>query len=242
MDVAQHLAHLDADGRMLADAADRAGWDAKVVACEWTVRDLVTHTGGIHRWAADIVRTGSDTGDTECGRAVGTGPDDGDLLAWFREGHRALVQTLTDAPDDVHAFTFLPAPSAKAFWSRRQAHETAMHRADAESASGEITAFAPDFAQDGIAEIVQGFAARKSNAIATSGVIGLAATDGPDWRIVLGGEHIAAEPGDIADAGATVGGTSSDLYLWLWNRPSGAVVTGDQALADEWRSVRVRWS
>ncbi|HJQ43596.1 MAG TPA: maleylpyruvate isomerase family mycothiol-dependent enzyme [Jatrophihabitantaceae bacterium] len=242
MDVADHLAQLDADGQLLADAAERAGLDAKVVACDWTVRDLVTHTGGIHRWAADIVRTGADTGDTEFGRAVGTGPDDRELIAWFRDGHRALVQTLTDASEDVDAFTFLPAPSAKAFWARRQAHETGMHRADAESAAGDITPFAADFAQDGIAEIVQGFAARKSNAIDTPGVLGLAASDGPNWRITLGGEHIVAEPGDIADASATVIGRSSDLYLWLWNRPSAATVSGDELLAQQWREVRVRWS
>ena len=89
MDVAAHLDHLAADGTLLADTAERAGLDAQVVACDWTVRDLVKHTSGIHRWAADIVRTGASSPDTDAARAVGDGPNDDELIAWFREGHGA---------------------------------------------------------------------------------------------------------------------------------------------------------
>jgi hypothetical protein len=36
---------------------------------------------------------------------------------------------------------------------------------------------------------------------------------------------------------------SSDLYLWLWNRPSGALVDGDHDVARLWaETVRVRWT
>ena len=248
MDVAAHLEQLSVDGPLLADAAARAGWDARVASCDWTIRELVTHIGGVHRWAADIVRTGGASPDTVAGRSVGSGPDDAQLLDWFRDGHAELLDTLAAAPDDLEAFTFLPAPSAKAFWVRRQAHETAVHRADAESAVGAITAFDAAFAQDGIAEMLEGFAARKSNAVATPGTIRLAAHDGADWLITLGGERIVAARGEAdgtaaADrADATISGTSSDLYLWLWNRPSGAAVDGDAALAASWQSVRVRWN
>ena len=43
-------------------------------------------------------------------------------------------------------------------WARRQAHETAIHRYDAESASGDVNGFDLDFAVDGIDEILVGFA------------------------------------------------------------------------------------
>ncbi len=56
MGIDEHIAHLDRDGRALADAAERAGWDVPVPATDWAVRELVTHVGGVHRWAADIVR------------------------------------------------------------------------------------------------------------------------------------------------------------------------------------------
>src|SRR6204780_1534249 len=55
---------------------------------------------------------------------------------------------------------FLDAPSPLAFWARRQAHEPAIHRADAESAAGDVTPFPAVFAADGIDELLVCFASR----------------------------------------------------------------------------------
>jgi uncharacterized protein (TIGR03083 family) len=247
MDVEALIDRLAADGPSFADAATSAGLDAPVPATDWTVRDLVTHVGGIHRWAADIVANCGDSFDTAAGDAVGTGPSDNALIDWFRAGHAALVDTLRAAPADLDCATFLPADSPRHFWARRQAHETAIHRADAQAAAGRPARFDADFAQDGIAELLLGFAARKANAIAQAATIGLRADDGPSWLITLGGERIAAElcsgpNGAIEATDATVSGTSSDLYLWLWNRPGAATVTGDGSVAALWRTVRVTWS
>jgi uncharacterized protein (TIGR03083 family) len=237
----EHIAHLERDGALLAVAADHAGWDAAVPGTQWDVRALVTHTGGVHRWAAGVVRDGAKSGDTAEGRAVGTGPGDGELLAWFREGHRALVHALRTAAPDVDCLTFLPAPSPLAFWARRQAHETAVHRADAEAARGGVTPFDTEFAQDGCAEMLLGFAARKGNAIDRAATIALRPSDdGAPWLVTLGGERIVSEQ-RAGDGDVVVTATSSDLYLWLWNRPSAVTVGGDPAIAELWRTVRVRW-
>jgi uncharacterized protein (TIGR03083 family) len=245
MEIPALIAQLAADGSLLSEAAERAGWDAPVPATRWDVRTLVTHIGGVHRWAADIVTTGSKTGDTAAGQAVGTGPIDAELLEWFQNGHAALVETLRSAPDDLACFTFLPADSALHFWARRQAHETAIHRVDAEGgAAGDVTPFEAAFAQDGIAEILKGFGYRRPNAVSTPGTIGLDAADGPSWLITLGGERIAAvESEHLVGTDVTVRGLSSDLYRWLWNRPTDAVVDGDEDVAALWtKTVRVRWS
>ncbi len=241
MDIEDHLRQLVDAGERLADAAERSGWDAPVAACRWDVRDLVTHVGGIHRWAAAIVATASRGSDDATSRAVGQGPGDEARLDWFRAGHAALVSTLRAAPPDLDCFTFLPAPSPLAFWARRQAHETAIHRADAESASGEITPFDAAFAQDGIAEMLHGFARRRSHAIATAATLALRPDDGANpWLVTFGGERIEAVESD-GQAPAAVTGSSSDIYLWLWNRPSAAAVSGDADIAKQWRTVRVRW-
>jgi uncharacterized protein (TIGR03083 family) len=243
MDVEALIDQLAADGPRLAEAAERAGLAARVPRTEWTVRELVTHVGGVHRWAADIVAHCGRSFDTPAGDAVGTGPSDAELIDWFRAGHTGLVDTLRAAPADLDCATFLPADSPLHFWARRQAHETAVHRADAEAAAGGVADFDANFAQDGMAELLRGFAARKSNAIAQAATIALHATDGPSWLITLGGERIAAEsaaPGVAADA--TLGGTSSDLYLWLWNRPSDVTLTGAREVAELWRTVRVTWT
>ena len=240
MDVAEHIEQLAAHGPPLAAAADRAGWDAPVPATRWKVRNLVTHVGGIHRWAADIVTTGATEFGTDAGRAVGKGPADAELIDWFLTGHAALVDALRRAPANLHCATFLPAPSPLAFWARRQAHETAIHRADAEAAAGVSPLFSAAFAQDGMSEMLLGFARRKTNAIGSAATISLRASDGPAWLVTLGGERIAAGEDD-SPAQATLTGTSSDLYLWLWNRPSAAAVGGDAEVAELWRTVRVRW-
>ncbi|TAM89771.1 MAG: maleylpyruvate isomerase family mycothiol-dependent enzyme [Jatrophihabitans sp.] len=237
---------LSGDGPALLTAARRAGWEALVPGCpDWNVRDLVIHAGGVHRWAADVVRNARAGTDTDLAAEVGNGPSDAELPDWFADGHRDLVAVLRVAPDDLACAAFLPADSPKHFWARRQAHETAIHRADAEQAAGSVPSFAADFAQDGIAEVLLGFARRRSNAIAAPGRLALHAEDGPSWLVTFGGERIeAATSGAGVDGGgadATVSGTSSELYLWLWNRPSRAVVTGDAAVAQRWRGVRVRW-
>ena len=60
----------------------------------------------------------------------------------------------------------MPAPSPLAFWARRQAHETAVHRYDAQSAApggppAPAGAFDPAFAADGVDELIMGFAPRR---------------------------------------------------------------------------------
>ncbi len=164
MEIAEHLDALHLQGALLADAAGRAGLDAAVPPCPpWLVKDLLRHTGYIHRWAARHV--------TECPGQVLDGPPeaeilraaapDPELLDWFRAGHAALVAALTTADPDLECATFMPAPSPLAFWARRQAHETAIHRADAESAAGVMPEYAPDFAADGIDELITGFGRRR---------------------------------------------------------------------------------
>lgn len=245
MDVPFLIEQLTADGAAVVAAASGRDWDAPVPRTEWTLRHLVTHLGGVQRWAAEVVETRSASGQTPAGETVGSGPADGVLLEWYREGHAALVETLSSAPDDLECFTFLPAPSALHFWARRQAHEQAIHRVDAEGATGrETTFFGADFAQDGLAELLTGFARRRSKAVVRAGALGLDAVDGASWLVAFGGERIeAVETEDLAGTDVTVRGRSSDLYLWAWNRPSEVVVDGDAEVAALWGStVQVRWT
>jgi uncharacterized protein (TIGR03083 family) len=242
MDVTEFVGHLASEGRLLADAAGRAGWDAPVPPCpDWTVRDLLTHVGGVHRWASAIVRDGLDGERAAQVGSVGSGPPDAELLDWYLAGSSELVAVLRAAPPDVDCFAFLPAPSPLAFWARRQAHETAIHRADAESAAGAITAIDRELAQDGIEEMATGFARRRRRFDRPGTSLALRATDGASWLAVFGEDGVVVTPDD-GPADATVSGTSSDLYLWLWNRPSAAIVRGDADVAAQWGRVRVRWS
>ncbi|QFQ95404.1 maleylpyruvate isomerase family protein [Streptomyces phaeolivaceus] len=251
METAEHIRALDEEGRLLATAARKAGTDAEVPTCpEWRVRDLVRHTGAVHRWATAFVAEGHPSP-----RPLPDGPDlAGEaLLTWFEDGHRRLVDTLRAAPADLDCWSFLPAPSPLAFWARRQAHETAVHRADAESAPGgalgepgepgEPGERTVDFAVDGIDELLLGFHARSRSRVRTETprVLRVRATDtNAVWTVRLSSEPPAAERVDAAaagDADCEISGPAPRLYLSLWNRLPLPAVTGDTALAELWRET-----
>jgi uncharacterized protein (TIGR03083 family) len=255
VEIAEHIGALRDQGALLAEAAGRAGLDAAVPGCPpWLVKDLLRHTGYIHRWAARHI--------IECPASVLEGPSeaeilrggapDPDLIAWFLAGHAALVETLAAADPALECATFIAAPSALAFWARRQAHETAIHRADAESASGLTPEYAPGFAADGIDELIMGFGSRRKYRppAGDGGGLRVRTTDtGDAWHVAASDGRIGAQreprdpPGPDDD---TVSGPASAVYLFLWNRsgpaPVGLTTTGNQSFLSSWQSsVRVRW-
>jgi hypothetical protein len=139
-DVAYHIECLRHDGELLAVAAGRAGLGAPVPACPgWAVRDLLKHTGYVHRWATGYVaEQRTDMVETPAEDEMLTlGPADDVLLDWFRDGHAGLVRALAAADPDLKCWTFMAAPSPLAFWARRQSHETAIHRLDTQQAAAE---------------------------------------------------------------------------------------------------------
>ena len=257
MEIPEHIDMLRRQGDLLADAAERAGLDAVVPPCQpWQVRDLLRHTGYIHRWAVRHITERPATvldgpPEEEILRGGATDPE---LLMWFRDGHAALVKTLATADPALECATFMAAPSALAFWARRQAHETAIHRADAESAAGSTPEYPADFAADGIDELIMGFGRRRKYAPAADADGGLlrveAADTGDAWSIEARDGRLQPRreaDGDTSDgAGCTVSAAASSVYLYLWNRldagRAGVTVTGDDRLLASWQaSVRVRW-
>lgn len=238
MDIEYFLETLDREGRLLAAAAEEAGLDAKVATCPgWQVRDLVRHTGMVHRWATAFVAEGYTSYHPDGGLPD---LDGGELMGWFREGHRRLVDTLTGASPDVECWSFLPARSPLAFWARRQAHETTVHRVDAESAlGGEGSAVATDFAVDGIDELLLGFHGRAKSGLRTEEprVLRVRATDSPDavWTVRLSADSPVSARGGQGEADCELAGPAARLYLALWNRLPFPSLTGDASLATLWR-------
>ncbi len=265
VEIAAHIDVLDRDGALLADAAEAAGLHAAIPGCPgWQVRDLVRHQAYVHDWAARHVRQRSpeliDDGVSESD-ILGGGSADADLVAAYREGHAALVATLRDADPDVECATFMAAPCPLAFWARRQAHETAVHRYDAQSAAeggppAPARAFDPAFAADGIDELIMGFAARRRyrrrDGIDSDGDGGaeasltVRATDAEGrWhaRLAHGGTEVSR---DDPAADCTLEGPAAGLYAFLWNRAdaarAGLSITGRPDILALWNtSVRIRW-
>jgi uncharacterized protein (TIGR03083 family) len=248
MEIDEHVARLRRDGEVLATAIEAAGADAEVPTCPgWKIRDLVHHVGGIHRWATGYVaERRAERVDAKLAEVVGAWPEDRDLADWFRAGHARLVETLETSDPAVACWSFLPAPSPLAFWARRQAHETAIHRVDAESALGSITPCDPSFAADGVDELLFGFAARPRRDIATASeqTMALHAPDaGRSWLVRIGPDRVESSS-EGGEADLDISAHASDLYVLLWNRRAvdGLAVTGDRKVLALWQeTIRIRW-
>ena len=264
MEITAYVDALERDGTLLADAAHATGLTASVPTCPgWQVRDLVRHQAYVHWWAARHVTERLPTlldGDDEAVALAG-GPDDAELIDAYRSGHAALVSALRAADPDLDCATFMPAPSPLAFWARRQAHETAIHRYDAQSATpgGAPTpgdAFDAAFADDGIDELIMGFAARRRYRLRGDGTGSLTvrATDtGNGWQVGLADGVTTVARCDVTgdgdgavSGGCLLEGAAAGIYAYLWNRSdttaAAVSITGDPAVLDVWRSsVRVTW-
>jgi len=244
MDTSDYIAALRAQGELLVDAASGMDMGTPVHTCPgWCMRDLVRHIGTVQRWAALHVR------DHLLERASGSklpaeNLTDDDLIAWFRKGYLELVRVLEAADPGLVCWTFLPAPSPRIFWARRQAIEVTVHRVDAESVRGAVTPLPADLAIDGIDELLLGFLPRRDLVLPldTPRSLQLCAVDmDRSWLVVLEPNHAwirdVQTPADcVVRAGA------SDLFLLLWNRraATGLEVIGDAALLDAWRvGVRI---
>jgi uncharacterized protein (TIGR03083 family) len=245
VDVEEHVAELEVQGRALASAAERAGPGAAVPTCPgWTVRDLVAHTAGVHNWAASFVRAEPDADPEQELPPAAPGED---VVARYRTAHADLVAALYAAPADLVTWAFLPAPSPLAFWARRQAHEAAIHRADAEAAAGSAVTYPREFALDGIDELLLGFYARRSVRLRSERPyrVLVAPDDAPrSWLATIGPEGCRTEspaPGTAADC--MLRAPASDLYLALWNRPATPRLEGDPGVLELWRErATITWS
>jgi uncharacterized protein (TIGR03083 family) len=241
--VQQYLDELRRQGGLLLQAARQAGLQAAVPSCPgWDVSRLLGHTTRVHRWAGWIVR-GGDRDEFEF-----RPPEDSQLFEVYDAGLQEVLDRLQAAPDGLVVWTSAPAPSAKLFWARRMAHETAIHRVDADLATGYgVAAFEPEFAADGVDELLTGSASRFDRSGLTGDrMISLTPLDSnASWTLSIGPDLLSCRPVAADHADLAVFGLASDLYRWVWNRAGDDDVSlrGDLALADRWRqdfTVRAR--
>lgn len=247
----EHLRALEGSGGAFARIAATTPAGAPTPTCPgWDVQALIRHLGKVHRWAATVVGTPYHQALRFGGFDARAPEAAGALVPWFHEGHAGLLRTLREAPADLDCWTFLAAPTPRAFWCRRQAHETVVHLVDLALAAG-LPADAPGwelpaaFAADGIDELLRGW--MRGRAPEPGGDEGpslrVVATDQPlDWRLSFPGRRgVTVVPGpDATPAACTIRARAVDLYLLLWNRRSiqGLEVDGDPATLERWAASR----
>jgi uncharacterized protein (TIGR03083 family) len=235
----QHSQHVDAirrEGAALSAAARRAGSDAHVASCpDWTIADLLSHIGRIQHWVVGVVEMRPERPSFNWRQT--DPPPERDRFDWFDEGDERLAATLGALAPDTPVWTWASARTA-GFWSRRQAHEVAVHRWDAQTALGAPEPIDRELAVDGIQEVFDILPDRPGVGPITGNgeTIHLHCTDGEgEWLVrfapdgvVVTNEHAK---GDVAARG-----TASDLLLLVWGRipPERVETFGDASLLAHW--------
>jgi uncharacterized protein (TIGR03083 family) len=236
MQYAEYIEAVERDTGAFTRALMRADGDAKVPTCpDWTVRDLAKHLGGVQGFWTHVLAEGmgrpKPAFDDEPGPAAGL---------WVVQIGGLLVNELKAATADTKVWTWDPSDQSAGFVARRMAHETAVHRFDAQTAIGKPEPIAPPaLAADGIEEIFAMCAAAPDRMGRGEGkTLHVHSDEGHEWLIAMNpdGLQVSREhaKGDLALKGAV-----SDLELLLYDRPPIGEVErfGDEAVLDAWKRV-----
>jgi uncharacterized protein (TIGR03083 family) len=248
----EFFAEINASAAQLADIVSTFDPELAVPTCpDWSLRQLATHVGRVHRWAAEIVSTRAAERiafDAVPDATYPAAPED--RAAWINAGADRVCAAIVAAGDEpVWAFGRL-APAS--FWARRQAHETLMHRVDAELAVGRDVALDAGLAADGIDEWLGSVTDPRyrqrgdgSQALPAGTAMHLQATgtgepgEGPaaEWVIRSAGSGLSLHRGS-GPADVSVCGPAERLLLVLVRRvpaeDTALVVTGDATLFSGW--------
>jgi uncharacterized protein (TIGR03083 family) len=232
MDRAGYLESTRRDGQALADIAE-GNLALQVPSCpDWVVADLVWHLGEVHHfWTTVAERRLADYAEVgEIAR-----PADAELIAWYRAGLGHLLAVLEGVDPGTAVWTWAPQKDV-AFIVRRMAHETAVHRWDADAATGGPSPIDAELASDGVDEFLEFFSSRRRpDAAPLDGTVHLHCTDVAGEWVVREGDGDALEVERRHEKGdAALRGPASDLLLALWRRvPLDALdVVGDRDVAE----------
>ena len=237
-----YLDHLANDAERFSALLETASTDVPVAACPgWDVLRLAQHLGQVQRWAAFCVTNGR--APTEDDPPLESFDPD-HAAEWFRAGAAALVTTLAAADPAAPTWHPFPVERIGAVWPRRLAHETAMHRWDAEHAVGITPELDAELASDGIDEYFELAVPRliARNAIAVpDGSLHVHCTDVDGELLVWSeaGEYRMIRAHQKGDA--ALRGPAAPVLLRLWGRESGREdelsPIGDEAVLERWLSM-----
>lgn len=238
MELVGYQARIALEAELLRALAMSLEANTPVPTCpSWTVQRLLRHVGRVFDMVIRLVQAA----DPQSPPAR-VGPPPGDVGSLFDDRLATMLDVLATTDPATPAWNFTPtAPKTAVFWSRRVAHEVTMHRIDAQAAAGTEAAVDPDFAADGVDEVLTRLIAVHTDAWAAatrSGTVLYHAADaGRVWTVrLVAGQLPQTATEAVTEPDASVVGLADALYRAAWGRPSSALISGDVTLVGATRA------
>lgn len=249
----RHCAEIVAQTDQLRSTIEDADLNAPVPTCPgWNVGQLLRHLGGGQRWAEQTVRTrASQPAPDESFRDLSNSVDEDPAVLgpWLAEGADRLSAALRSAGPDMKVWTPVPQGTS-AFYARRFANETVIHRADATLALGADFALDEEVGLDALDEwmelgslpVMFEIRPEMCELLGPDRTLHFHATDtspaaGAEWVVDLTGDTIQWRHGHER-AAVAVRGPLTELLLVVYRRRSPrserVEVLGDAPLLDFW--------
>ncbi len=214
-----YLAHLRADSGALEAVLAIGPLGTPVPSCPgWDLARLAGHIGRVQRWCTETVRTGT---SPDMATIEKPPSDAGAAAAYFAGGVEPLLAALASRPVDDPCWNFTGLDQTVGFWSRRQAHEAAVHRWDAQNALGAGAPIDAELAADGIDEMLGTMGAFRFSSKAETPALGsfhVHCTDlDGEWTVTVDDGALRLERGHTK-GDAALRGPAGDLLLVLWGR------------------------
>ncbi|MGW3741262.1 maleylpyruvate isomerase family mycothiol-dependent enzyme [Streptomyces sp. NPDC005146] len=237
-----------------AAVASAPSLEVQVPTCpEWTLFDLVQHLGERRRFWAATVAAGPAAASPAKSASEGApaAPREREaLLAWLAASTQELLDALRESGPDRGCWTWWgtsQSPQTCGAVARHQLQEIAVHTHDAQVTVGAPQPLPDEAALDGVEEFLSTCCATPSAWPHKPTAFDFHATEGHSWRLTVdgGGARVTrlpapdTTPATVADeapeaAGASVGGTASELVLFMYDRiPADSLqIDGDAGLID----------
>jgi uncharacterized protein (TIGR03083 family) len=243
MDDSRYLECLSSDYASLRDAAAATELTAPVPCCPgWTMGDLVSHVALVYLHKATSMRTGQIPESWPP-----PGLDEDPLLPLLDRTYGELMAEFSQrAPADPTPTWYEPDQTV-AFWIRRMAQETVIHRIDAEQTAGlPVTPVPDDLAIDGVDEVLKRmlaydsinwpdlFSQMEGHLAGEGNQDTITVTAGQtSWTLVPSPRGVPVEDGAADHPRVAIQAAPEEMLRWLWGRTTddAVQVTGDQEWA-----------
>jgi uncharacterized protein (TIGR03083 family) len=242
----RYLDSAEADARRIAGLAEGADLDVAVPGCPgWALRDLLFHQGMVFRWIGEIVARKA-TERVPFREVPDRKMPEGGEGAWLLAGAERTVARLRETGPDLEVWGWAHGGGTR-WWGRRIAHESLVHRIDAELAVGARPEADAALAADNVDELLTNALDPRARAFEGRSLLAgagdslhLHCTDVPgEWQLLRTAEGFTLEYGH-AKADAAVRGSARDVMLWLNGRlpqgEAGPERFGEERVPELWRT------